>query len=362
MNPHTDEPGHAHGCARPDLAGELIRWEELDFQHRLELERHAGECASCGPALVVLRKADAWLKTLGQPTRAHEQGTSACPDPEDLYDFGKGPGARDLAPARRRALEAHLVGCADCRGLIATLASRPPVPLVLGGGEEFESEPRRVRPSAPAQRAALPRWALAAAAVVAIALGAGLLWEVLDRGASAGMRAFPEAPTLRGEDGSALLFPRGHVLADAAGAPWSALRFEIDPQAGASAYRVTVFSHRGGAFERGDEVATLRGPASELDADAELAAKLRPGRYTWEAWATRDGLEVFLDRRDFELDQDPALSAELAAIGSGTEGERAMAMLQILHARGYVGDARALARTLPPSPERDAYLGRKPGR
>ncbi len=79
------------------------------------------------------------------------------------------------------------------------------------------------------------------------------------------------------------------------------------------------------------------------------------GHYTWEARATVNGLEQPLGERDFEVLQNEAFLQEL-------NGQEARKRIRSLHAAGYLTDARALARRLPPSSERDSYLGSNPGR
>lgn len=369
MNPHEEDPGHVTHCSRPDLAGQLLVWDELDFQRRVELERHAGDCASCGPALSLLRRADAWLASSGREVRSEVLSASPCPSSEDLYDFGVGPGARELGTETRRTLEAHLVTCADCRGLVATLASRPPSPLDLSPDDATERFAPELGPRpfatrvAPARvRRSPSRWVMALAAAIALAVAAGLLWKVIQASGPAQQSAFPGYPILRGDQGGPLDFPRDRVLAVERGAPWSALVFEIRPQAGASGYRVVVRAHEGGAFARGNEIAKLRSSEPALPADVELTAALTSGYYTWEAWATVNDLDVFLGKRDFELARDEALTGELQQALALSGDERTRSVLELLHGRGYLGDARAFARTLPPSPDRDAYLEQVPGR
>jgi hypothetical protein len=336
-----------------------------------------------------------WLETRAGnpfPARAGE----ACPPAEDLYDYGRGPGAVAPPPQRQRELQAHLVACAECRALIATLSVRPGPPIVGGElppepraavGDEAgaavadDGEPTPDAIAAPEPPAPLPIhkisderrrlrrvWIpLAAAAVVLVALG--VWWretraagdrpsELVARGT-----VFPAAPLLRGESGDALWFPRDRVLARGeANAPWSAVLFELAPRAGATEYRVLLRRNDGGAFERGTEVATLRGSGTELALEPADLARLTPGRYTWEAWAQAGGLDTFLGRRDFELVADRELDRALAALERESEPERSSRILALLHERGFVGDARAFARTLPESAERDQYLEQVPGR
>jgi hypothetical protein len=364
MNHEPQNPGHAGECVRADLAGDLIRWDELDFRRRLELERHAAVCVSCGPALALLRRADAWLN---EPTRGPSTSsvpTGECPEAEALYDFGHGPGARSLPSERRGVIAAHLVGCADCRALVATLASRPPAPLVLDqptftvvdaedeGALDLELGGRSI----PAKRWL---WIPAAAAVLLFAVG--FWWKDIfaaDQDTLVAQGIYPAEEVLRGNDGGPLYFPRDAVLA-IGDHPWKSVVFEIEPIEHATLYRITLTRRDDGVLGAEREVARWETaePTSSLDA-SELAL----GRYTWEVWAVVDRLDKPVGRRDFEVRADPATEEQLFEALQLTGDARTAEVLRVLHARGYLGDARAFARTLPPSPDRDAYLARKPGR
>ena len=95
-----------------------------------------------------------------------------------------------------------------------------------------------------------------------------------------------------------------------------------------------------------------------ITAKSELAA----GHYTWEAWAVVHGLDQQLGRRDFDVVDDAALRANLLALEPRSEPQRSLAAVRLLHESGYRTDARRIARNMPPSPERDEYLARVPGR
>ncbi|MCY3000349.1 MAG: hypothetical protein NTV21_00870, partial [Planctomycetota bacterium] len=170
---------------------------------------------------------------------------------------------------------------------------------------------------------------------------------------------FPAELVLRGADESALLFPRDVVLVGDNGT-WSQLAFELAPRERASHYSIQLRRNDGSAFDGGEPLLRLEGPAPRLEATALVA--LEPGHYTWEAWAEVDGLSVPLGERDFEARLDPALVAELALALGTDEPLRSETVLNLLHLHGFVGDARDYARRLPASPARDAYLARKPGR
>jgi hypothetical protein len=89
----------------------------------------------------------------------------------------------ELAPAERQAFEAHLAGCAECRGDVqglegtrAHLASwTPPEAAVAFRVVDTTRAPAPRRPSAVAR---VPRWALAAAASLLMVAGAAALANV----------------------------------------------------------------------------------------------------------------------------------------------------------------------------------------
>ncbi len=346
LNDETRPPGW-EGCHRTDLAALLSRWDELESSQRRELEEHALVCSSCGPALGLLARADAWLR--GQAPVDPGQ----CPPAEDLFNYGGGPGAEPLSDEQRAALDAHVGACFDCESLVATLGSRPPSPLVvetLEPGAEDE-DPRRSR-----MRVLAPLLASAAAVLATF-----LIWNESLAGGSAGSVHFPEERLLRGQPSGSLLFPRGQVLATESGVPWSDFLFEMTPEDGAASYLVTVWAHGGGAFDEGTRVAKIESPTPLVVPPPGLLAELGPGHHTWEAWAVVDGLDISLGRRDFELVTDRELLERLSELGPATDPGPAEKTLALLHER-YPTDARAFARTLPPSPERDEYLSRIPGR
>lgn len=324
----------------------LLHWDELD---RELLSLLAADPARA-EKLSLLRRADDELR------RGSAGAAQECPDSADLYDFANGPGAAQLAPERVAAIDRHLAACRDCEQLVATLATAPPPPLILGEEPVLERVAPVVRPL-PAPRRAV-RWGWIAAAAVFLGV-LGSLPALLERGPR-----WPEAPLLRGEAAGALLFPRDRVVAREAAivAAWPALggavRFEIAPQKDAGEYRVEIRRHSGGAFERGDVLATW----SSSEPAFERALDLPAGHYTWEAWALVNGLETPLGARDFAVEARGGAHDALEKLAASPEEHRTLAALERLHELGFLTDARALARSLPPSPERDAYLARAPGR
>jgi hypothetical protein len=336
------------GCERPDLALVLPLLAELEPSRRKAVQEHADRCGECGTKLELLTEVDRWLE--GQVRRPE---TGVCPSPEQLYEFAGGPGAQTPSDAERLSVAAHVAGCEDCGGFVETLEQRPPSPLLLDG-EIPPPLPMILR-----RRLAIVAPIAAAAAVVAVMLwngGAPGTRGPLD-GEQASAISYPFDPQLRGRASDALWFPRERVLATDDG-PWSELRFEIAEQAKATEYRVVLERNGGGAFDVGEEVAKLEGPERVIPTKLVL----EPGHYTWEAWAIVEGLVVSLGSRDFEVVRDLAILAQLEEQDSGSEPGRSETILRILHEAGFLSDARAFARTLPESPERDEYLNRPPAR
>ncbi len=354
MKPQDDGP-RARKFQDPGAAIEaLVRWDELSEAELRELQADP----HLAPRLETLRSAEEWLVNGGA-------ATSDCPSSEELYDYAGGPGHNPLPAEAVRRIDEHLFGCTACEELLLTLADAPPSPLVLEPPTTTISAPRRREPPALApifelsgrtkRRRRIQRVALACAASLVVGFS---LWMLID-GRDAGLQ-LPSAPLLRGENETALQYPRGPLLDGASWLPAAALalRFELQPVADAQSYRIEILRHAGGAFDPGTKAGELRGALGEL----VLAARPEPGEYTWRAYATVHGLERELGSRDFEVRADPALLQRLAAPAGSSELARTHERIRILHEAGDWTDARALARTLPPSSERERYLGQVPGR
>jgi hypothetical protein len=409
--------------AGPDdrVLEELAHWEDLPAERLAVLEADP----ACGPRLELLRRVENILE-------AAIGAEESCPDPEELYDFGRGPGYEPLAFERRRSIELHLDRCSACAGHVRSLAASPPLPLDVSPPADLRvrrgttQAPPRVAPfgvasqdedaagpfaapaarptprgretGAPFSRAEDPfaeptgsRWSTAnepsprrselgphwrgdrarprARAVhlrtlVALAAAASLLlflWPESKRLAGGPLAGtLPTAPLLRGDAGGPLYFPRGKVLMPPLGQGPGASRidyadqplFELAGVEGATLYRVTLRRHDGGAFAEGREIQHIESThGTELQAEEALA----PGFYTWEAWAIVDGLDQHLGERDFEVVQDEELCKEIESLDD-------KAAVRRLHEAGFLTDARALAKRLPHSAERDAYLDTLPGR
>lgn len=323
----------------------LARWDELSPAGLERLERQP----RWAQRLDRLRRAERWLAgPAGFAERIPKPDEDPCPPADELYDFGRGPGYRPLTVERRHAIETHLERCASCEASVETLELSPPLPLELGG----EGVPE---PTAPSLRPARPRPRFGVRHLVPLAAALLVAWVAFGRLGGAPERGPFETPLLRGEAPDALLFPRGPVLAAEAGAPWSLFAaapvFELTAIDGASRYWVVLQRHDGGAFAEGDAIARVEGPEPLLACESALA----PGFYTWTAWAEIDGLDRLLGAHDFQVVEAGSLWAELADMSP----EQAVERLQ--RAR-FWSDARALARRLPPSAERDAILRWAPPR
>ncbi|MBM3992323.1 MAG: hypothetical protein FJ298_15145 [Planctomycetes bacterium] len=336
-------------CERPELAARVCDWPELPPHERACLEAHALTCRECGAGLALVRETEAWLEQ-----QVPSPNANLCPSAEELYDYGRAPGARPLPEVERMAVRAHLATCGECSALVETLALRPPAVLIdlpcPADRTATASAPPLPRPRA---RVVLLG---ALASIAAAAAAVAIFWPRPTAPSSTFVR-FPAAELLRGEPHDALLFPRHAVLLEHA-RPWQPLRFELAPRERATRYRIVLRATDGGAFDVGHAVLRLESDTPELAADASFV--LAPAHYTWDAWADVDGLTVELGSRDFEARADAGLCAELAACARASEPTRSESILNLLHERGLEGDARAFARTLPASPERDAYLARRP--
>ncbi len=344
----------------------LLHWDEQGE----EILRLLAEHPEHRGRLETLQRADRWLRqravqSIVERTQdgVHGPGPDllTCPPADELYDYGRGPGSQILAPEREAAIDRHLATCLQCEQFVATLGNAPPVPLLMGlPGAELDAPAETFTPAPirafPRRRVAV---ALAAAAGLVLAVGIWRSWSPTTSRA-----AWPEAPLLRGEIADALIHPRGKVLertpelAGLSTAFAGPLVFEVQPATAASGYRLQLFRTEGGAFDVPTPVSEWTPTTAESPAPRELGA----GHYTWKAWTRVHGLDDELGSRDFEVVTDDALTRELADIlapGTPDAGVRGVALLD---QRAYRSDARALARTLPQSPERDEYLGRAPGR
>lgn len=361
--PLTPRPGPGGPCGRPELARDVPHWDSLAPDRLHELERHAAECPSCGPALDLQRRAQLWLEARWREAG----GPDPCPEAEELYDFGRGPGAHALGRRREEEISDHVLRCTSCREIVRTLEARPPVPILEPWAREPSETVRRPVPEpAPRERRGRilpfrrPSWVAAAALVATAAVAIGLLTERASSVRARGLHAqdapeWPSTPLVRGAATDGALFPRGRVLAAPGGGALQHLVFEIRPVEGAS-YTVVLERTGPGAFDAGQTVATFSGSDPVLELPAELSASLEPGHYTWEAWVTENGLDRSLGARDFELRADENLAARVLALGDTPALADLVGLVGDLSAAGWATDARALARRAPPGPDRDRFL------
>jgi hypothetical protein len=373
----------------------LARWDELPPRVLSRLSTDPVH----GPRLARLRQAEAWLRTEGARARRERlagadaalaacPSPASCPSPEELYDLGRGPGHGPLDPGRRAELDRHVRVCLDCELLVETLASRPPVPLELAPLDEHEAlehEPaarpiaeiatgfptrvaaRTATATGPARELAplsrlRPLVPLVAAASLIAALG---IWSMQGGTGADTSLGLPQAPHLRGAAASDLLWPRGLVLAPPQHAQRAGeLAFEIEQVDGADEYRIELYYSDPDAspFELGRRVASHTGGEPSIALAALLPEGLEPGSYTWRAWARIDGLERRIGAHDFEVVHDAELWRALSDLPQDAAPERVAELVRRLHERGFTSDARALARRLPATAERDAYLDARPGR
>ncbi len=312
----------------------LVHFDELDASSLERLEDHPLH----GPTLTRLREAEAWLAEAGPEALA----LGPCPPAEALYDLGRGPGYHPLPPEEEASLAEHVERCADCRTLLTSLKSAPPLPLEASEPPLSVVRPRR--PRRPPRRLVL--LAAAASLLLMTLVLPGLLKDPLS--------GLPETPLYRGQASESLFFPRGPLL-DRGELP-STLDFELAEVAGAEEYRIEIFRHAGGAFDSGELVSTHTPGTNHLERET-----LPIGHYTWRAWARVKGLEQDLGARDFEVRANPGLLARLGQLEDDASVAEVVEEIRHLDQAGFLTDARALARSLPESEERDAYL-RPPGR
>lgn len=336
-----------------ELEQALLHWEELEAASLVTLAAHP----ESGPRLAVLRAAEAWLAEGGAREGAAlgARESTTCPPAEDLYNLGRGPGFTDLPGDRRGALLEHVKRCEDCRVVVDTLASPPPLPVDLGLDLEKPEIFRRPTPARrlPGSRTWLPFLVAAGLA------GVFLLPPLLDGlgGLNGGL---PEHPQYRGAQSSALLFPRGKLLAGTA----LPLLFELNAVPEAASYRIEVYANGAsqGAFEEGQRVQILHSETPLFTGPLLDGKGLSAGSYTWKAFAEVNQLDQPLGARDFVVQEDGALANRLVEeLALKESSETRIELIRELDARGYASDARRLARLLPESSKKTEFL-RAPGR
>ena len=91
------------------------------------------------------------------------------------------------------------------------------------------------------------------------------------------------------------------------------------------------------------------------------APELDPGKYTWTATATVQGIDRVLGSLSFTVVPARSVDRALFVRAANTQSVMMPTILREdirrLHASGFLTDARSKARALPPGGERDKYLG-----
>ncbi len=341
----------------------LLHWDELD---RGSLEILAAHPLH-GPRLNQLQRTEAWLHESVQAETP--PAVSDCPSSEELYDYGQGPAATPLPRERRAELDRHLARCRDCEALVATLTMSPAIPIeelllpqqtgaIPSPHRQAEPSPildgPRPRRGASARPRRRRQWiTLLPLAAAASILAVSFLAPNLFRGSR--NHLLPEAELMRGSEVGSLIGPRGLLLWNAGGQidglpTGSSPRFALLAEAGASSYQVEIRRVEESGFSKGKPVATLLGDQPELGRQP-----LEAGRYTWSATATVNGILRDLGARDVEVRENAELLEQLKGLDT-------LDAVILLFESGYQTDARELARSLPPSTERDAFIGQLPPR
>ena len=325
----------------------LLRFDELSEQELAELEMDP----AAKDHLHRLQLAEAWLT---EPFTAEEDlNESSCPSPEELFDYGQNMATMQLSNRQKVELSEHLESCGECSSLIATLAERPPSPLIFVDSpapqtqEEPAPRPRSTRDhlarrpelleSAGARHVPL----LVAASLLAVLLVSGWPKSVLGKGPS----SFPSPSIMRGSGALPLISPRNLVLARTPGSSTTpalnGLHFETRAYPGAVSYEFEIFQGSGSALENDRDRETVIGPRVQAGPELLLATPLPAGRYSWKATAVLEsGGRRELGELDFRVITDENLEDELMRLGTSIEA------VERLHWGHYHADARMMTRAL----------------
>lgn len=360
--PNGDHPSRPIGDdpARLDLGDPhtvelLARFDEIEPGERATLA--ADPAAS--RLLARLEEVDGMLEVVRR--------TPVEVSADELYDFGGGPGATALTEERRGEIEAYLAEHPGEAAWVDGLSAGVPVPLDFASdtdatagpalralppldlaGDTSDSDGQPVTEAHGTVPRRAPAWVVwaplaAAALVLAMALGGTTRLNALDGG-------LPESPVLRSARSEGLLFPRGRVLAASVDQPMYAAQplFEVARVPGASTYRFELRSGTGGAFGEGQAVWNAASTAPFATAPA-----LTAGTYSWSAWAVTNNVERPLGTLDFTVVPGPL--SHYAGVGAESAAST-REDVRVLHAAGYLTDARFRARSLPAGPARAKYL------
>ena len=391
----SQEQKHPAECGRPDLAERLAAGEELSGSFGVEIGQHAKACPTCSVRLSLIQQAERWLSDRGSSNRAAVRGSTPCPEAEELFDYGRGPGAMRLAVATERRIEAHLVDCEECRTLIGTLATTPPAPLLdlprATGSDGLPPLPRREGGDSPATgapirrprlaptpervpptaRRAGPRWVVLAAAAGLLVAG---LWALRAAGlfeshaASTGEVLanaevlYPSIDSLRSVASERQMDPFGRVLAAEGTGTWQPLVFSVPPVEGATSYEFVLY--RESETLEGDptKVASCSSLLPEVQWDDALMQDLVPAQYIWEARVTTSGPPKTLGPVRFRIVAHPDVLSELQRRAAQSTSRGSTDVVLWLFGNSYWNDLRQYVRGLPQSKARDAFLTAIAGR
>jgi len=343
---HPDSTPPDETVLSAQVVERLLRFDELSQEELTELETNP----AARDELHRLQLAEAWLT---EPFSSEGADESSCPSPEVLFDFGQKLEPMALSNSEQVKLSEHLDQCAECSALVATLAERPPSPLIVvdstlpNGHRAPSPRPQGNRAVRIAQRPRSMERAslrnapfLVAASLLAVLVLSGWPTSVLGKGPS----QFPSPSVMRGSSSLTLISPRNLVLSrsrDLPGLPQpNGLIFEARPFPGAASYEFKVFERNGSALQSDAERAS-RGLMTGAAPQLLLASPLPVGHYSWSATAVLEtGERKPLGEMDFRVVADEALEDELMSLGESVD-----AVLRLDYGH-YYADARTLTRRL----------------
>lgn len=344
-----------------------MRYDEASPEVIARLEREPGALA----VLKKLRAADAYLQDGGLQRDLQgalvDSGPKSEVTPDELFAFGRG----ELAPVDAEVVREHLAQAPNENKWVESLrGSTPPSTLTWDKPEEVPADEPVVEGSQPAESQAespsilpgpgsqgrFPAWLAwtplaAAALILAMAIGDTDRRSVLDG-------ALPNSPIMRSASTDALLFPRGRVIGSTETVRTYASQplFEVTPVAGANRYSFELRRITGqDVFAEGESVWE-----STATSHHATAPELAPGKYTWTAAATVQGIERALGSLNFTVLPAGTVDRSLLVRASTGQSSPMPGVLREdvrrLHASGFLTDARSKARALPPGEERNRYL------
>ena len=324
----------------------LLRFDELSADELTELEMDP----AAKDHLHRLQLAEAWLTEPFSIEEGHDE--CSCPSPEELFDYGQSMTAMQLSNRQKVELSDHIESCDECSSLIATLAERPPSPLIVVDSpapqaeEERAPRPRSTRdhlarrpvPLESASARYVPL--LVAASLLAVLLVSGWPKSVLGKGPS----SFPSPSIMRGSSALPLISPRNLVLArttdSSATQALKGLHFETRPYPGAESYEFEIFEGTGSALEN-ERDRVKKGLLKSSTPEITYTESLAVGRYSWKATAVlATGGKRELGELDFRVIEDENLEGELKRLGTSVEA------VERLHWGHYHADARMMTRAL----------------